>query len=139
MTAFSLRKTPLEPDIKVEGPLQFYRRSNGDRRLWLSCASACVLEQRVQQDLWLSRDMRHRWTAGDGLVDKIIGNDIRSRILTDIQISLGNRELPREPRRAAKMSFGMSAPKRALVVEARARKATVGRWAEIVTRDQLGK
>jgi len=95
MTAFSLRKTPLEPDIKVEGPLQFYRRSNGDRRLWLSCASARVLEQRVQQDLWLSRDMRHRWTAGDGLVDKIIGNDIRSRILTDIQISLGNREPPR--------------------------------------------
>jgi hypothetical protein len=104
MTAFSLRKTPLEPDIKVEGPLQvyrrsngdFYRRSNGDRRLWLSCASARVLEQRVQQDLWLSRDMRHRWTAGDGLVDKIIGNDIRSRILTNIQISLGNRELPRQ-------------------------------------------
>ena len=27
MTAFSLRKTPLEPDIKVEGPLQFCRRS----------------------------------------------------------------------------------------------------------------
>jgi hypothetical protein len=89
MTAFSLRKTPLEPDIKVEGPLQFYRRSNGDGRLWPSCVSACVLEQRVQQDLWLSRDMRHRWTAGDGLVDQIIGNDIRSRILTDIQISLG--------------------------------------------------
>jgi hypothetical protein len=94
MTAFSLRKTPLEPDIKVERPLQFCRRSNGDRRLWLSCASACVLEQRVQLGLWLSRDMRHRWTAGDGLVDKIIGDDIRSRILTDIQISLGNRELP---------------------------------------------
>ena len=102
MTAFSLRKTPLEPDIKVEGPLQFYRRSNrdfyrrsnGDRRLWLSCASACVLEQRVQQDLWLSRGMRHRWTAGDGLVDQIIGDDFRSRILMDVQISLGNREPP---------------------------------------------
>ena len=80
--------------------------------------------------------MRHRWTAGDGLVDKIIGNDIRSRILPDIQISLG-KELPREPRRAAKMSFGMSAPKRALVVEAPATKATVGRWAEIVARNQL--
>jgi hypothetical protein len=51
MTAFSLRKTPLVSDIKVERPLQFCRRSNGDRRLWLSCASACVLEQRVQQDL----------------------------------------------------------------------------------------
>jgi hypothetical protein len=83
--------------------------------------------------------MRHRWTAGDGLVDKIIGDDIRSRILTDIQISLGNWELPREPSRAAKMSFGTSAPKRALVVEAPATKATVGRWAEIVTRNQLGK
>lgn len=33
--------------------------------------------------------MRHRWTAGDGLVDQIIGDDIRSRILTDVQISLG--------------------------------------------------
>ncbi len=91
MTAFSLRKTPLEPDIKVERPLQFCR----SRRLWLSCASACVLEQRVQQDLWRSRDMRDHWTAGDGLVDQIIGDDIRSRILTAIQISLGDRELPR--------------------------------------------
>jgi len=35
--------------------------------------------------------------------------------------------------------FGMPAPKPALVVEAPATKATVGRWAEIVTRDQLGK
>jgi hypothetical protein len=65
MMAFSLRKTPLEPDIKVEGPLRSVVE-NGDRRLWLSCADACVLEQWVQQDLWLSRVMRHRWTAGDG-------------------------------------------------------------------------
>jgi hypothetical protein len=83
MTAFSLRKTPLEPDIKVEGPLQLCRRSTGTvalvcERLSLNCGS-----------VWLSRDMRHRWTEGDGLVDQIIGDDIRSRILTDVQISLG--------------------------------------------------
>jgi hypothetical protein len=40
--------------------------------------------------------VRHRWTAGGGLVHQIIGDDIRSRILTDVQISLGNRELPRD-------------------------------------------
>jgi hypothetical protein len=44
MMAFSLRKKPLVPGITVERPFQFCRRSNGDRRLWLSCASACVLE-----------------------------------------------------------------------------------------------
>jgi hypothetical protein len=94
MTAFSLHKTPLALDTRVEG----HSSSIVDQTETVAFgyrARALALERRVQQEIRLTRDVRHRWTAGGGLVHQIIGDDIRSRILTDVQISLGNRELPR--------------------------------------------
>jgi hypothetical protein len=108
MTAFSLRKTPLEPDIKIEGPLQFCRRSNADRRL------LAIVRERLSLSSGPTGPLatpRYAPSLDDGLVEQIIGDRIRSRTFNGRSDFFGKTGTVREPCARQKMSFGTSAPK----------------------------